>query len=250
LVAFGDIFESCFLAMQRREDLRLPDIPAPFRVAAFSQMKLVILLSLLLAWDVSWSQISTPLPEDSTQSAIELVLADFEAKKNDEALVKLEALQKQDPENPLILNLIGSAYSKKQDYLAAEAYFRKSLKKQPGFFPAVFNLGEILFLQKKYAEARAHFQEMRASDTRNELLQFKVALCDLELNENDRALKVMNAIKYPGDSPAWYYAQAAREAKAGNKKKAREYIAGAKYIFGPKTALFDESLETMGLNLN
>jgi tetratricopeptide (TPR) repeat protein len=144
-----------------------------------------------------------------------------------------------------VLNLIGSAYTKKKDYLAAEAYFRKSLNEKNGFFPALYNLGELLFLQKKYGEAREHFQAMRASDTRNELLQFKVVLCDLELNETDRAKKLMKAIKYPGDSPAWYYAQAAYENKVGNKKKAREYIAGAKYIFGEKTALFDESLATL-----
>lgn len=177
--------------------------------------------------------------------AIESVLRDFDAKKNDEALAKLEVLQKQMPNDPLVLNLIGSAYTKKKDYLAAESYFRKSLKEKNGFFPALYNLGELLFLQKKYTEAREHFQAMRSSDARNELLQFKVVLCDLELNEPERAKKLMNAIKYPGDSPAWYYAQAAYENKMGNKKKAREYIAGAKYIFGDKTALFDESLATL-----
>jgi predicted Zn-dependent protease len=208
-------------------------------------MPVIILFFLLLALGASQGQVSAPLAEESTQEAIESVLRDFDAKKNDEALAKLEALQIQTPDNPLILNLIGSAYTKKKDYLAAESFFRKSLKEKTGFFPALYNLGELLFLQKKYVEAREHFQAMRASDTRNELLQFKVVLCDLELNETDRAQKLMRSIKYPGDSPAWYYAQAAYENKVGNKKKAREYIAGAKYIFGDKTALFDESLATL-----
>ena len=208
-------------------------------------MPAIILFFLFLALETSQGQVSAPLAEESTQEAIESVLRDFDAKKNDEALAKLEALQMQTPDNPLILNLIGSAYTKKKDYLAAESFFRKSLKEKNGFFPALYNLGELLFLQKKYAEAREHFQAMRASDTRNELLQFKVVLCDLELNETDRAQKLMKAIKYPGDSPAWYYAQAAYENKVGNKKKSREYIAGAKYIFGEKTALFDESLATL-----
>ena len=208
-------------------------------------MPAIILFLLFLALGASQAQISTPVVEESTQKAIESVLKDFDEKKNDEALAKLEALEKQAPGDPLVLNLIGSAYTKKKDYLAAETYFRKSLKEKNGFFPALYNLGELLFLQKKYAEAREHFQAMRASDTRNELLQFKVVLCDLELNETDRAKKLMKAIKYPGDSPAWYYAQAAYENKVGNTKKAREYIAGAKYIFGEKTALFDESLATL-----
>ena len=212
-------------------------------------MRLLIFLLLTLSLATAWGQVSAPLPEDSTKAAIEAVLADFDAKKNDEALAKLETLQKKLPDDPLILNLIGSVYSKKKDYLAAESYFRKAVKKSPGFFPALYNIGEILFLEKKYTEAREHFQAMRGSDTRNELLQFKVVLCDLALDDTERAKKVMNAIKYPGDSPAWYYAHAAYENKTGNKKKAREYVAGAKYIFGPKTSLFDETFEAAGISL-
>jgi len=230
-------------------DLRLPAIAKRFKVPAFERMRLLIFLLLPLSLATAWGQVSAPLPEDSTKAAIEAVLADFDAKKNDEALAKLETLQKKLPDDPLILNLIGSVYSKKKDYLAAESYFRKSVKKSPGFFPALYNIGEILFLEKKYTEAREHFQAMRGSDTRNELLQFKVVLCDLALNDTERAKKVMNAIKYPGDSPAWYYAHAAYENKTGNNKKAREYVAGAKYIFGPKTSLFDETFEAAGISL-
>jgi Tfp pilus assembly protein PilF len=207
-----------------------------------------IALSLVFALHAATAQISRPTTEESAQAAIEAVLVDFDAKKYDEALAKLTELQKQRPDDPLVLNIIGSVYTKKNDYTAAENYFRRSLEKQPNFFPSQFNLGELLFLQKKYAEARDHFQGMRAKDARNELLQFKVVLCDLQLNEDDQAKRVMKAIKYPGDSPAWYYAQAAWENKQGNKKKAREYVAGARYIFGPKTALFDETFEALGLN--
>jgi predicted Zn-dependent protease len=230
-------------------DLRLPAMAKRFKVRAFERMRLLIFLLLPLSLATAWGQVSAPLPEDSTKAGIEAVLADFDAKKNDEALAKLETLQKKLPDDPLILNLIGSVYSKKKDYLAAESYFRKAVKKSPGFFPALYNIGEILFLEKKYTEAREHFQAMRGSDTRNELLQFKVVLCDLALNDTERAKKVMNAIKYPGDSPAWYYAHAAYENKTGNNKKAREYVAGAKYIFGPKTSLFDETFEAAGISL-
>lgn len=221
-----------------------------FKVSATARMNPLILLLLPLVLSTAWSQVTKPASEDSIQTAIEAVLADFDAKKNNEALAKLEALQKQVPDDPLVLNLIGSAYTRKKDYLAADAYFRKAVKKSPGYFPALYNIGEILFWKKKYTEAREHFQAMRSTDTGNELLQFKIVLCDLGLKETERAAKVMNAIKYPGNSPAWYYAQAAYENHLGHKKKAREYVAGAKYIFGPKTALFDETLEAAGINLH
>jgi tetratricopeptide (TPR) repeat protein len=237
------------LCRARMADLRLPASGKRFRILGSSQMQLLILLLLPLALSTAWGQVSAPLPEESTRAGIEAVLADFDHKKPDDALAKLEVMEKKLPDDPLVLNLIGSAYTKKKDYLAAETYFRKAVKKSPDFFPALFNIGEVFFLQKKYAEAREHFQAMRGSDTRNELLQFKLVLCDLALNETDRAKKVMNAIKYPGNSAAWYYAHAAYENKMGNNKKAREYVAGAQYIFGPKTSLFDESFEAAGISL-
>lgn len=206
---------------------------------------------LLLATAPAFARLTAPEPEQTAQAAIEQVLQDFEDKKYDNALSQLEELQKARPSDPLILNLIGSVYTKKQNYQKAERYFRESLEKEPGFFPAQYNLGELLFLQEKFPAAREHFQAMRASDARNELLQFKVGLCDLQAGEIDRAKRVMNAIKYPGDSPAWYYGQAALANKEGNAAKAREYLHGAKFVYGPeKTALFDETFENLGIKLD
>ena len=139
------------------EDLGLPAPGKRFKIPSTSPMNLFILLLLPLALSTALGQASKPLPEESTKAAIEAVLADFDQKKNDDALAKLEVLEKQLPDDPLVLNLIGSAYSKKKDYLAAETYFRKAVKQSPGFFPAIFNIGEVFFLEKKYAEAREHF---------------------------------------------------------------------------------------------
>jgi predicted Zn-dependent protease len=214
-------------------------------------MLLKSLALLLLSAAVAQARLTAPEPEQSAQAAIEQALADFEDKKYDDALSQLEELQKARPNDPLVLNLIGSVYTKKQNYQKAERHFRESLEKQPGFFPAQYNLGELLFLQEKYPAAREHFQTMRASDARNELLQFKVGLCDLQAGEIDRAKRVMNAIKYPGDSPAWYYGQAALANKEGDTAKAREFLRGAKFVYGPeKTALFDETFENLGIQLD
>lgn len=53
----------------------------------------------------------------------------------------------------------------------------------------------------------------------NELLQFKVALCDIEFGDESKAKLSIKNITYPGDSPAWYYAQAAWEYRYGIPKK-------------------------------
>jgi tetratricopeptide (TPR) repeat protein len=206
-----------------------------------------ILTSLVLGISscVAYANISTPDDADKHEAAIQAVVSDFNDNKIDAALAKLQKLQQAMPDDPSVLNLLGSAYSRKKDYAAAEEYFRKALDEIGDYFPAAFNLGEILFLQKKYTESRDYFQKLRTKDSGNELLQYKIALCDILTGEDDRAKKSMNLIKYPGDSPAWYYAQAAWEFKHSNAKKGREYIRVAKSIFGSKTALFDETFANL-----
>lgn len=191
-------------------------------------------------------------PPNVSREAKELIqgsLVDFDAKNYDLALQKLQSLEKSMPDDPFVLNLLGAAYTKKKNYPVAQGYFDKALAKQPDFFPAKFNVGELLFLQRRYAEAKQHFEAMQQMDPRNELLQFKIFLCDLQLGDKDAATAILKSIKYPGDTPAWYYAQAAWESKNGNNKKALEYVIGAKHIFRQKTALFDETFEDLGIKL-
>jgi tetratricopeptide (TPR) repeat protein len=207
-----------------------------------------LLAAVLFSSTIAMAQVSTLDAETKKNMAIERVLADYGTQKYDEALERLFELKDDYPGDPLILNLMGSVYTKKLNYQKAEKAFRQALDIEPGFFPAAYNLGELLFLQQKYALARQYYETMRATDHRHELLQFKVALCDIMAGETVRASKVMNTIKYPGDSPSWYYAHAALEHKQGNTAKAREYVRGAKFVYGPeKTALFDESFQLIGI---
>ncbi|MCX6969595.1 MAG: tetratricopeptide repeat protein [Verrucomicrobia bacterium] len=212
--------------------------------------KPIIILAAFLAGAL-FVQAQTTAPEVSRESKllIQGALADFDAKNYDAALKKLETVDAKTPDDPFVQNLLGAAYTKKKDYAAAQKYFEKALAKQPDFFPALFNVGELFFLQRQYAEALTYFLKMQDKDPRNELLQFKIFLCQLQLGNKDAAVKSLKNIKYPGDTPAWYYGQAAWESKNGNNKKALEYVTGAQYIFGPKTALFDETFQDLGIKL-
>ncbi|MEX1117543.1 MAG: tetratricopeptide repeat protein, partial [Terrimicrobiaceae bacterium] len=134
-----------------------------------------------------------------------------------------------------------AAYTKKKDYVEAKRNFEKALELAPGMFAAHFNMGEVEFLQGNYDEALAKFQVMLDADPRNELLQFKVFMCYLLRGDERAAKRSLSRIKYPGDTPAWYYAQAAWEHKQGNKAKTSEYLSGARYIFSGKTDIFDET---------
>lgn len=192
------------------------------------------------------AQISAPDSADKIRAAIDAVVEDFNQQRYDAAQSKLQELSQSMPADPTVMNLLGSVYSKKKNYIEAETYYRQALDQEPDFFPAAFNLGELLFLQEKYSEARNYFQKLRFRDRSNELLQFKVALCDIKAGDEERAHKSMNSIAFPGDSPAWYYARAAWEYHHGNSKKGREYVHVAQSLFGTKSELFDKTFAELG----
>ena len=211
-------------------------------------MGIPLLLAVLLATaPPAPAKLTEPDAAQLQETATEEVLANIKAGELDAATANVEELLKTSPGNPAALNLLGSVQTKKKDYTAARATFEKILAADPSFFPAQFNLGEILFLEKNYPAAREHFAAMRSSDPKNELLQFKVVLCDIQAGDEESARRVLRGMRFPGDSPAWYYANAAMENNQGNKDQARRLVRTAREIFGEKTELFDDSFETIGL---
>lgn len=202
---------------------------------------------LCLAAATCFAPLSCKKAEDvSGKSLVEQALADFEEKKYDEALALLEKAETESPDDPFLQNLIGAAYTKKKDYAAAKGHFEKAVELNPNFFPARFNLGELLFLQKQYPQALGFFTDMLRQGPGNELLQFKVVLSLLMTDQVEEARKLAARIKVPGEGPAWYYAHAAIEQKTGNRRKASEYLAGAKTFFPNSVSLYDETFQDLG----
>ena len=188
--------------------------------------------------------------QESTAEAQKLTdeaMREFTANKFDKARELLEAADKAAPDNPAILNFLGAVWTKQDDYPKAQSYFEKALAITPSFFPARFNLGEILFLQKKYAESYSHFKDMYALSPDNELLVFKLVLCELFLDQTDAAQERMNGMIFPGKTPAWYYTHAAWELKVGSKGKGRDYVKTAQTLYDKNTSLYDETLKDAGL---
>jgi predicted Zn-dependent protease len=186
-------------------------------------------------------------PAPDFQAQIEAILKQFNGKKYDEVVKHVDALLKQNPDDAFLLNLQGAAYTRLKDYPAAEKSFRAALDKQPGLFAAQFNIGEIQFLQQKYREAFEHFSSMLLRDPGNELLQFKTFLCLLQMKDEDRAKQVLARIRYPGETPAWYYSQAAWELSKGNKSKASNYLSTAKTLYRDKIEIYDETFRDLDL---
>ncbi len=205
-------------------------------------ISLVKTLRLLLACSfASTSLLPAQQVKADFRDQVEQVIEDFNAKKYDSAIARIDGIKAEGEDEAFLLNLRGAAYTKKKDYAEAKRCFEKTLQLVPGMFAAQFNLGEIEFLQGNYQKALDTFKVMLDNDPRNELLQFKVFLCYLQMGDVDAAKKALNKVKFPGDTPAYYYAQAAWEYKQGDKGKVSDYLSGARYIFAGKTELFDET---------
>jgi tetratricopeptide (TPR) repeat protein len=115
-------------------------------------------------------------------------------------------------------------------------YCLKALQLDPKFFPALFNLAEIPFMQGKYAEARLAYEKLLDDESSADLIKFRLYLTYL-LEKNDEVAKqLLEKIPLLNDSPIYFYGYAAWEFAHGDEKKAQSYLNSAETVF-PKAKL-------------
>jgi tetratricopeptide (TPR) repeat protein len=112
----------------------------------------------------------------------------------------------------------------------------KALQLDPKFFPALFNLAEIPFMQGKYAEARLAYEKLLDDEASADLVKFRLYLTYLLEKDDERAKAHLDRIPLLNDTPIYYFAFAAWEFAHGDEKKAQSYINSAETVF-PKTKL-------------
>ncbi len=112
----------------------------------------------------------------------------------------------------------------------------KALQLDPKFFPALFNLAEIPFMQGKYAEARLAYEKLLDDESSVDLIKFRLYLTYL-LEKNDEVAKqLLDKIPLLNDTPVYFYGFAAWEFAHGDEKKAQSYLNSAETVF-PKAKL-------------
>ena len=180
--------------------------------------------------------------------AVEAATDAYHRKDLTVAQAKLDEAEGYIPDTFVVANLRGAVEMNREHWDEAAKWFNEALKINPGFFEAQFNLIEIAFRQKRYAEARARFQAMRRKFPRDELLPYKIYLTWL-LEKNDPAAEAaLTKLKFPGDSPAYYYAHAAWEQAHGREAAALSWLTPARGIFPAKAnEIFTASLAEVGL---
>ena len=181
-------------------------------------------------------------------AALRQATADYDRGDYQSVVAKLGALQGAAAGDLSVLNLRAAALTKTGDYAQAAQIFSQILAANPDYFPAAYNLAEVRFLGGDREGALEAFRKLRQRDPRNELLRFKVFLCQHALGRDEEAAKTARAMQSAGSTPAWYYAQALLARRGGDESSARKNLRAARSLYGENGCrLFDESVATAGL---
>lgn len=207
---------------------------------------LVLMLGSIAANDVAPSKAELETMYDRAFKA-------FDGAKYDEALKELDAIDARKPDLAESQNLRGVILMREGIYDKAEAALSEALRLDPKFWNARFNLAEIPFLKKDWAEARKRFQELltsNASELQGEatqLIQYKILLTYL-LEKNDSMVdSILAKFELSPDTPAVHYANAAIALQHQSIPDAKNWMAVAEKNFSPQlNKLFAESLYEVG----
>lgn len=163
------------------------------------------------------------------------------------AIQFLELAEQAKPGQANTANLRGAIFTRQRDWSKAQAAFEEALKLQPDLPMAQFNLGEVLFLNGKYQEARARFQNFLNSQPKNDLGLYKIYLCDLLGGNQAKAEDFLRSLQPNPESPIYYFSKAAEAFVQGNKAAAVEFISSAYRIYpADANATFADSLVEKG----
>src|SRR5437870_1973316 len=122
---------------------------------------------------------------------------ELEAGHYDEALKELDAIDARQPDLAETQNLRGVTLIRQGQYEKAEAVLRRAREIEPKFLDSRFNLAEVAFLKKNWAEARNQFEALLASNGHEleekmaQLIQYKILLTFVLENKAGRFSEIL-----------------------------------------------------------
>ena len=178
---------------------------------------------------------------------------EFDANNFTQALKELDAIDARQPELAASQNLRGVILMRQGIHDKAEAALLEAVRIDSKFWNARFNLAEIPFLKKDWAEARNRFQQLLSnseSDLASEasqLIQYKILLTYLLEGKENMVDSILAKLELSPDTPAVDYVKAAVALQRKNEKEGKDWIAVAEKNFSPQlNKLFSESLYEVG----
>jgi tetratricopeptide (TPR) repeat protein len=186
--------------------------------------------------------------QQNANVALERATSAFNQGSLEEAEKQVDAAARADSKRPEIPNLRGAILARQKRYGEAVQQFYQALALDPKFYPAKLNLAEVKLLGGKYAEAAQEYQALKEADPSSETLDFKLVLCALLDGEPGKASGIVDLMKFPGKTPAYYYARAAIALRRGGKATAQKYLENVKkYYSEEQCRYFAQSLKEVDL---
>lgn len=184
----------------------------------------------------------------SANAALERAASAFNQGRLEEAEKQVEEAAKGDSKKPEIPNLLGAILRRQKRYEEAAEQFNQALTLDPNFYPAKLNLADVKLLEGEYSEAAREYQVLKEIDPASELVDFKLVLCALLDREESKASGIADLMKFPGKTPAYYYARAAIAQKRGETAVAQTYLENVrKYYSEEQCRYFAQSLKELDL---
>jgi len=178
----------------------------------------------------------------------------YNANNFPEALKQLDAIDARQPDVAESQNLRGVIMMRQGIYDKAEVALNEALRIDPKFWKARYNLAEIAFREKDWAQARERFQGLLSGDASElqgeaaQLLQYKILLTYLFENKESMVDSLLAKLELSPDTPAVHYANAAISLQQNKPQEAKDWMAQAEKNFSPRlNGLFAESLYEVGL---
>jgi tetratricopeptide (TPR) repeat protein len=167
-------------------------------------------------------------------AALREAVRSFSARDFSATLKAIDAAEAILPPNPITLNTRGAVLIEQKKFAEGEEFCRKALALDPTFYPARFNLCEVPLVQKRFPEARKMFQKLFDENPKDELSQFRILLTWLLEKNDPEARRVLDAIPFPGNTPAYYYGNAAWEFAHGNSAEGDKWVMRGNWVFRPE----------------
>ncbi len=191
---------------------------------------------------------SSVADQRSANAALERAASAFNQGRLEEAEKQVEAAARAGSKKPEIPNLLGAIFTSQKRYDEAAEQFNQALALDPNFYPAKLNLADVKLLKGEYAEAARDYQALKELDPASELVDFKLVLCALLDGAESKASGIADLMKFPGKTPAYYYARAAIALKRGEKTVAQTYLENVKkYYSDEQCRYFAQSMKEIDL---
>ncbi len=169
------------------------------------------------------------------------------------ALKELEAIDARQPGLAAVQNFRAVILMRQGEYDRAETALQEALAIDPQLWSARFNLADIPFLRKDWAEAGNRFAALRKAvpsaqvESIAPLLDYKILLTVLFAKEDEKVGALLSKLKSEEKSPAFDYAEAAIAFHRGKRDESKDWIATAEKAFpAHDNKLFRESFYEVG----